>query len=306
MNYNTNIDNVTRRESAARQMLGEIKSRIQKLQTIIKTSQKNLSTVAGLLKKRKATAETLKSESEKAPMSVKDVIATLRKTAEKRRELMNEKKSVSASNGWVQSFPDLPNSLKKSLWHKMHKRKQQIVLRPTPESIMNQLRSRITENFHAQQSRHSTLSTLEDEMTKAEQLFLLATHPFSQEKLSTIPVTKSGENWAEPGWHLVLDVPPPERNPSHILPCKESFPVLERNVSEIASAPGRQASSLLKLSHFRCLASPLSTVAIASSPAESGGIVPTKGTDSLLLGNVEASVSNSTKFFEFFSYPSKR
>lgn len=217
------------------------------------------------------------ADQDRASLRVKDVIECLRKTAEIRRENMNDKKSGNASNTWVQSFPDLPTSLKKSLWHKMHRRKHQIVLRPSPESMMNQLRSHVSESRKSQQDKRT--SSLDEDLIRAEKLFLLATHPIGLVELSTTPVTKTGENWAEPGWHLVLDVPEqPSTDSSRILPCYPSFPLLEKNLSEIASAPGRQAASFLKPSHFRCLASPLSTVGVASSPAESCGRKHTKGT----------------------------
>jgi hypothetical protein len=180
------------------------------------------------------------------------------------------------SNAWVQSFPDLPTSLKKSLWHKMHRRKQQVVLRPSAESMMSQLRSRVIESRKTLHERHAT--TLEEDLIRAEKLFLLATHPHSTMDLSVVPLAKAGDSWAEPGWHLELDVPyHTDPDQSRILPCFPSFPVLEKNLSEIASAPGRQAASFLKQSHFRCLSLPLSTVSIASSPSESGGTIAAKG-----------------------------
>lgn len=251
----------------------------------------SLTSVSELLKKRKFLAAAAlgdfdssqaksaleTADLDRASLRVQDVIACLRKTAEIRRENMNDKKTGNASNTWVQAFPDLPTSLMKSLWHKMHRRKHQIVLRPSAESMMNQLRSHVSESRKNQQDRRT--STLEEDLIRAEKLFLLATHPISLVELSTTPATKSGENWAEPGWHLVLDVPEKEStDSSRILPCYPSFPLLEKNLSEIASAPGRQAASFLRPSHFRCLASPLSTVGVASSPAESFGRIHTIGT----------------------------
>jgi hypothetical protein len=264
----------------------EIQSRIQKFQLVSKASSKSLVSVTELLRKRKllkCELDTSQSKSslqtidqERASVRVKDVIACFRKAAEKRREQMNDKKSGNVSNAWVQSFPDLPTSLKKSLWHKMHRRKQQIVLRPSAESMTNQLRSAVIESRKALHERHAT--TLEEDLIRAEKIFLLATHPHSTTDLSAVPLTKAGETWAEPGWHLALDVPNYlESDRRRILPCFPSFPVLEKNLSEVASAPGRQAASFLKQSHFRCLSLPLSTVSIASSPSESGGTIPMKG-----------------------------
>jgi hypothetical protein len=285
--YKANVENMSRRENTARAAVMEIQSRVQKFQLVAKASSESLASVTDLLKKRKLIKNDLDAsqtktslevtDQDRASIRVKDVIACLRKTAEKRREQMNDKKSGNVSNAWVQSFPDLPTSLKKSLWHKMHRRKQQIVLRPSPESMMNQLRSKISDSRKTQQERLTT--TLEEDLARAEKLFLLATHPLDASNLSTTPHAKAGESWAEPGWHLNLDVPnfvEPDWRP--ILPRFPSFPVLERNLSEIASAPGRQTSSFLKQSHFRCLVSPLTAVSVASSPSESGGNILSKGT----------------------------
>jgi len=282
LGYKNNVDNASRRETASRQNVDELKVRVQKLQTIAQSAKKNAALVANMLKRKKAArAGGRAAELERSSTRVKDTIAALRKVADSRRDHMNEKKSSSATSSWVQSFPGMPNALKKSLWHRMHRRKQQIVLRPTEESIMNELRTKVAETISASQQQIGGRSSsrkrvaMEEELRKAEQLFLLAMHPFSEGHLPTVPVTKSGDHWAEPGWHLVLDVPGDSLEESRILPCRPRFPVLEKNLSEIASAPGRQAASLLRTSHFRCLSSPLSAFAVASSPAETVASVPT-------------------------------
>jgi len=286
--YQSNLDNATRREQAAQQALADVKARTGKLQLVSKSAQKNAALVAGLLKKKRgdhglhgaaAKRHSEAAELERASTRVKDVIAALKKTADIRRDHMNEKKSNSVSSAWVQSFPALHTSLKKSLWHRMHRRKQQIVLRPTEETILNELRNKVATALTAlQHSSGSRISAsrkreaTEEALRKAEQKFLLATHPFSEEYLPTVPSSKSGENWAEPGWHLLLDVP--ERNEeediSRILPCRQPFLTLEKNLAEIESAPGNQSASFLRPAHFRCLSSPLSAFAVASSPAETG------------------------------------
>ena len=68
------------------------------------------------------------------------------------------------------------------------------------------------------------------------------------------------------GWHLVLDVP--EEGPRTILPCVPLSSLVQRNLSEIHSAPGRQAAALIRTTDLRSLASPLSAVATATSLAE--------------------------------------
>jgi hypothetical protein len=153
----------------------------------------------------------------------------------------------------------------------MHRRKQQIILRPTEESLLNELRSTVTANIAPKLTNMRTskekMQKIGEELAQAEKLYLIAAHPLAEEELPTVPTSKVGESWAEPGWQLNLDVPDDDRS-GFILPCAKKFSVLESNLSEIASAPGRQAASLLRASHLRCLASPLSTFAIASSPAE--------------------------------------
>lgn len=281
MSVKANVDSAMRKENSVRQALAEKKSRLVQMQAVVKSAQKNASTLTALVKKRKASlAATLAAKStkgskqpsdipdtERASSRVKDAIAALRKTADRRRHCMNEKKSSSV---WAHSVPTLSKPLKQSLWHKLHRRnKQLVILRPTEEAILNDLRSSIIEaqNTVEHLKASSTTESVEEKLIKAEQLFLLATHPAADDAIPSVPGPKSTETWGEPGWLLNLLVPGQSRH-SNFVPCRPCFPVLEKNISEMASAPGRQAASLLRSSHFRCLASPLSAVGIASSPAE--------------------------------------
>jgi hypothetical protein len=284
--HTNNHDSAMKQLSFSKQKLSDIKEKVENMQDVVKSAQKKYSLAVTLLQKKQsmanASAPTKNSRSEKkqtpiddddrAFFRVKDVIGALRVTADRRREQSDQKKNTGFSSAWVQSFPGLPSSLKKSLWHKMHRRKQQVILRPTPESLVTELRSivaRAIATKFSERSKSDKMEKIELEMTKAEQLYLRATHPFSNEMLPHVPPTKSSENWAEPGWKLDLSVP---NNDAHrasmILPCAPSFPLLESNLSEISSTPGRQAASMLRTSHFRCLASSLSAFAVASSPAE--------------------------------------
>jgi hypothetical protein len=68
------------------------------------------------------------------------------------------------------------------------------------------------------------------------------------------------------GWHLILDVP--KESSTTLLPRAELPPLVQRNLSELHSAPGRQAASLIRTTHLRSLAAPLSAVATATSLAE--------------------------------------
>lgn len=282
MQYKTNLEKAMRREQAMKRKLTETKAQTQKLTAQANNALKNATVAANVLKKKREqtlssiqaspggrpTKQSEAADSEKASIRVRDVISSLRKTAGKRREQSIQKQSNSFSSAWIQSFSNLPNSLKKSLWHKMHRRKQQIILRPSEESLINGLKAMVTQSVTANQSRSPQKRiSLEAELVEAEQLFLLATHPLAEQELPTSPPSKSSDPWAEPGWRLILDVPQEQKH-GCILPCASSFPVLETNQSEIASAPGRQASSLLRTSHLRCMTAPLSTFAIASSPAE--------------------------------------
>ena len=276
----TKLDHAEEKDKAAKQRAIEVKAKREKLAQALKLAQRNVVLISNAVKQRqvvlsgRATPKQMEAfAAERSGSRVKDVIGALKKVAEHRRERMNEKKSSSASLSWLQSFPGVPSSLTKSLWHKMHRRKQQIVLRPTPESIWNELRNKVLDNVDAS-AKYPNRNT-EDELRKAEQLFLLATHPIAEENLASVPGTKSDHNWAEPGCRLDLSVELPVPD-NRILPCRPVYPVLETNLSEIASAPGRQAASLLRLSHFECLASPLSVVVAASSPAEAGAVPLTK------------------------------
>jgi hypothetical protein len=65
----------------------------------------------------------------------------------------------------------------------------------------------------------------------------------------------------------VLDVPKFD-NRNKILPQKPAFPLLEKIISELNSAPGRQAASMIRTTHLRSLEAQLSAVATATSLAE--------------------------------------
>jgi len=278
--YKTNLDTAAQKAMAAKQMLADTTAKREKLEIVVKTTQKDVVAAANMLKKKrtqltdaakgKITKLSEAALAEKAATRVKEVIGALQTTAEHRRQEYDKKKSSSLSSAWVQSFPGLSSSVKKSIWHRLHRRKQQIILRPSEESLIVELHNSVA---HAVAPMFTGLSpedqaaAIETEILKAEQRFLIAAHPLGDASLSTVPPSKSSEDWAEPGWQLNLEVPE-ESDDSRILPCAPSFPILERNLAEIASAPGRQAASMLRASHLRCLASPMSIFSVASAPAE--------------------------------------
>ena len=53
-----------------------------------------------------------------------------------------------------------------------------------------------------------------------------------------------------------------------ILPCPFRQPLVQYNLSELYSAPGRQAASMINSTHLRSLETPLSAVATATSLSE--------------------------------------
>lgn len=278
--YKSNLENAALKAKLARQGLVDTKSKREKLDAVVKTTQKNLLLATNALKKKRTqVADSVRGKTskhseaaaaEKAATRVKDVIGALEMTAEHRRKINEQKKSSSLSGAWVQSLPVLPSSVKKSIWHRLHRRKQQIILRPSEESMIVGLRANVAQALASKyngRTKEEKTAAIEEEMLKAEQRFLIATHPLGDACISTIPSAKSSEEWAEPGWHLNLEVSQ-ANDDFRILPCAPSFPVLEMKLAEIASAPGRQAASMLRTSHLRCLASPMSVFSVASAPAE--------------------------------------
>ena len=280
LKYKTNLENAAQKAKLAKQALADTKAKRDRLEVMVKSTQKNLLLAANALKKKRAqvadvargkgTKQSDAAAAEKAATRVKDTISALQLTAEHRRELYEQKKSSSLSSAWVQSLPGIPSSVKKSIWHRLHRRKQQIILRPTEESMIVELRASVARAVASKYSGRSTeekVAALEDEMLKAEQRYLLVAHPLGDANIPRVPPAKSSEEWAEPGWHLNLEVPA-ESDEFRILPCAPYFPILERNLAEIASAPGRQAASMLREFHLRCLAFPMSVFSVASAPAE--------------------------------------
>jgi hypothetical protein len=284
LRYKNNLEVAVRNEKGAKQALAETRTKIKKLQDIVKVAQRNYGIASSVLRKKRAAIQAseklghgpnkqdLAALADNASNRVAEVIGALQKTAAKRRHEADQKKNTNVSSAWIQSFPGISTALKKSVWHRMHRRKQQIILRPCEENLVNELRSNVatlaSQKYINMRSSREKIDLMEEEMNKAEASFLLALHPLKEADLPAIPPSKTSDNWAEPGWMLCLDVPDESSDIDFILPRSKSVPVLERNLSEIASAPGRQAASLLRTSHLRCLEAPLSLFAVASSPAE--------------------------------------
>jgi hypothetical protein len=141
------------------------------------------------------------TEPERPSSRVKDAVSALRISTEKRREQLNQKRISSTSSAWAQSLPGVPGALKKSLWHKMHRRRQQVVLRPSLESLAADLRTSVSEIPAPGGNRPLKAYSVEEEIQKAEQLFLLSMHPAApvEEPLRSVPSSGSNDQWAEPG-----------------------------------------------------------------------------------------------------------
>lgn len=263
-NYKNDFETAKRNERNALQSVDDYRTKLKTLQELLMNTK--------LLKRGpKASTSIVPQPSETVGLEVisvrmKDVMGWLKKTADKRRENAKERSNVHFANSWVQSFPGVSSSVKKYLWHKMHRRKQQIILRPSYESLVNEALANVNSVVQSTWKREATGV----EQSEAERLLLLALYPEANEKLPSIPTTKIPEKWAEPGWRLNLEVEKYEYDciDSFVLPCARFSMVPESDLSEMSSTSGRQASSMLDCSHIKCLSSPLSIFATASSPAE--------------------------------------
>ena len=274
MQYKSQIAAAANKATRAHHLLTERKNRTQRLNLAFKAVQKDALTAVEALKHRKTKlleilplkndlhqGRIMDYTMDHVDYMVAEVVASFSIVAEKRRESLNKKKSSSFSKIWADSFPELSEAMKKSLWHRMVRRKQQAILRPSRESMDTDLRAKVKEVVLAQPRG---VSMLEEELQKAEQLFLLACFPAPDEPPLSIP-TQNGQ-WAEPGSTINLCVP--ETSRPTILPCAPSFPVLNKALCDFASASGRQAAAVLNTSSFRPMMGPLTTLSKASSLAE--------------------------------------
>lgn len=207
MKYKGSLEAAEKRAKAAQLKLNEAKQHTHKYLALAKQSQREaMVAIAALKKKKMADEAKLKPGGSDGQMAarVKDTIAAFSLTAEKRREQLNKKRTAYTSSTWLQSLPRVSLPLRKSLWHKMHRRRQQIVLRPSPEALANELRRNVKTSLEKLDSwKPRDKKVLESELEKAEQTFYLATHPVlkSGENVSAVP---SSSSWAEPGMYLSM------------------------------------------------------------------------------------------------------
>jgi hypothetical protein len=153
----------------------------------------------------------------------------------------------------------------------MHRRMHQIVLRPSMDFVLGDLKQTVEESALSNKGKSSV--TREESIHRAEALFLLSAYPATDTEEPSVPPSSSSATWAEPGWHVNLNVPKDAKCGSRsLLPRAPSFPVLQKNHSEYCSAPGRQMASLIGTTHFRSLTTPLSAVGQAISLAETSPV----------------------------------
>lgn len=291
MKYKTAAATAIKRENECSSKLAEAKSAMMKQQAVVRQKQAEASLAANELKKRKGINKLhgglsgLEQSDAMNPASVRvaDTISAFDHAANKRREQLDKKRHNNTSSAWVQTLPGVPGPLRKSLWYKMHRRRQQIVLRPSPESIILDLRNHVEKSLKdkglkipakSEKGSNSAQAVLDEAQLRAEQSLLLAIHPVlpPSERVLATPSSSSSSTWAEPGYYLELQSPKIHET-NDILPRAELSPLVQRNLSEIHSAPGRQAAALVRTAHLRCLETPLSSVAIATSLSETNPAV---------------------------------
>jgi hypothetical protein len=217
MKYRVAIENADKRSIAIRTKLSELQASLDKRVTNNKQGHRTSLDLNGNIKNMKAIINDVRSgrlnlvqakSAENTTTRVKDTIDILSLTADMRRDQLNQKRNSSTSSNWVQSLPGLPGPLRRSLWYKMHRRRQQIVLRPTFTSILTNMRNEIESKSKLTHNgtRLVPNEVVEAELIKAEQSYLLVTHPVGPGPADeNIPSVPSSSVWAEPGtYHFVI------------------------------------------------------------------------------------------------------
>ena len=208
LKFNHSIESSEKRGAAIRAKNKELLLSLGKRELAMKQMQKVSASLKADIKAKKTLVDNVRSGkvnlvqtklAENPTTRVRDTIEILGLTADMRRDQLNQKRNSNTSSNWVQSLPAVPPPLRRSLWYKMHRRRQQIVLRPTFASMANSMRSEIAAKLNASETAvRNTKARLEEELVRAEQAYLLATHPFEKDD-ETIPSVPSASVWAEPG-----------------------------------------------------------------------------------------------------------
>lgn len=269
----------------AKANLDETAARLQKSLVQAKAIQKNSNSTSSVLKKKQAIASMAAGakmtekqveavEIDRAIARVDDIIGSLHVVANKRRRTADQSRTQIFREQWVESIPELPTMVKESLFPRMHRRsKHHIILRPTPERLTSSLREAV--NVAAAKwpvGKNSTekSAAIDAAVEKAEQLFLLATHPLSVGDEQRTPTLNTEARWAEPGCLLDLTVPVENND---LLPRPPSLEVFERNLAEFSSSSGRQCVSFTNVALLAGLGAPLSSLGVAGSIAESNPVL---------------------------------
>jgi hypothetical protein len=280
--YTANMESQAQKLKMAKLSHDETDTRLQKSVAAAKSIQKTYSLTSNLLKKKQAIAsmvagtkmkgkQTETVEIDRAAARVDDIIGSIHDLADKRRHNAEESRTASFRDKWMESLPELSSVVKDSLFLRMQRRsKYHIILRPTPETLVNSLRAGVDAaamKWPVGKNSVEKAAAIESAVEKAEQLFLLATHPLASGDEASVPTSSSENRWAEPGCLLDLSVPDGSRN-FNIIPRQPTFPIFERNLAEFSSSYGRQCASLTNPSFLRSFNAPLSYLAVAGSIAE--------------------------------------
>lgn len=198
--YRGNVENAEKQVKQVQTKLPKLKEDVQKYLNLKKQTQRAAILAAAAVKKQKSMASSGQGFSR-----VKDALSALELTADKRREQLNHKRTNSTSSTWVQNLPGVPGPLRRSLWHKMHRRRQQIVLRPSQDTVTADLEvlvlNRLSRTEGAQGLQESAKLM---EIQKAEQAYLLAAHPVAPYGDGIKCVPSSSSPWGEPGKFTML------------------------------------------------------------------------------------------------------
>ena len=209
MKYKMAIESSEKRGVVIKTKISELHASLRKRQTNLTNGQKAIANLNAAIKAKKNVIHEVRSgrlnllqaKSVENPTNrVKDIINILGLAADMRRDQLNQKRNSNTSAHWVQSLPGLAGPLRRSLWYKMHRRRQQIVLRPTFSSMLTNMRNEIESKLTSIETgiRRVPKEAIEDKLIEAEQSYLLVTHPVEKinENLNSLP---SSSVWAEPG-----------------------------------------------------------------------------------------------------------
>ena len=253
MQFKNEIAATKKREAVVRQALNESKKVVVKAKEVFQQAQKDFKEADNNMEKgKKISSGEISDEFSPASMQIDDVINVIFASIEQRRQQTKGNNSVPSQS--------------------LSGRKHIIILRPSMQSMMEELEKMLefevqnkeqkdlqetkTDDENSNLENRSSNSELDDPLyhkIRAEQLMLLALHPAAPNPtLPSIP-SQLGElkSWAEPGWHLVLDVPDEKRD--NILPYTYTSQTFQSAISECSSAPGRQSAALLTpkdMAHF--------------------------------------------------------